>query len=271
MTRRLLLVSVLAILTACGGADSSPNTTIPGFDPPSDGTVFPVTESNGRVVHDEVIAPLDSDSRALVATVPADPHPKDTSACAGIDDSTIDSITGWGVSSTWWTCSHGWLLAMPEECGECEGVSVFRRSGSGWTDAGISCHNYNLSSTVCGEDQGGPPQDVMCAIWDNDSILAALSVSGCRARRADIHDALTKPCGDWYEWDPAAPLPFGNCVYGWRVKEYQTRLANHGYKTTTDGYFGATSALATLRYQDDNGLELTASLDGPTVESVLAD
>ena len=270
--RRLLLISALAVLSSCGQSGSSARTTIPDFIPPAEGTPFPVTRVDEQVVHEETIPTLDESANGIIESIDEEPHPKNPAGCSGVSDATINSITEWNIPSTWWQCSQGWLLAMSNDCGECEGVTVFHRSGGTWAYADVSCHNYHLSAKVCGPDAGGPPQSVMCAIWENDRVLAALPVSGCNARRSDIVDAVTKKCDYWTEWDPSPEwVPFGNCQYGWPVKQFQTRLANRGYATNTDGFFGPTSALATLGYQHDAGLKLTASLDAPTVASVLAD
>lgn len=267
MPPRWLAASTLLILCACGSTgvadQTAPATTSPAAAEVPSGP-FPVVEVDGSVVHDEDLLPLDDRSRQLISSFPADPHPADQTECSGITDGNIGDITGWDEGSVSWRCSHGWLTAIADDCGECEGVSVFRRVSGTWEYA-TTCHNYNLSD-FCRES--GPPQEVMCVLWSNDRVLGALSRTGCDASELDITDAVTKTCGYWSEWDPEGSIPFGNCVYGWRVKTFQERLSALGYVTGTDGYFGAQSALATLRYQKDNGLKLTASLDETVYRSV---
>jgi hypothetical protein len=266
MKLRWTVAVALVLLSACGAATSSEqsDTTAAGTtstDLPSE--PFPVTEVDNNVVHEELFGPLDQETTDLVRSFPDDPHPHDDTGCEDVSDSTINRIVGWNEESIFWDCSHGWLTAISDNCGECEGVSVYRRSNGTWKHS-TTCHNYHLSD-FCRES--GPPQKIMCVLWSNDRILAALSVTGCNASKEDINRVVNSQCEYW--WDPSRFwLPEGNCIYGWKVKHFQEMLVKLGYETNTDGYFGVNSARAVLRYQKDHNLKLTASLDDKTYEAV---
>jgi hypothetical protein len=268
MKFRWALAAALVLVSACGSSNSSNkvDTTSPGttsFVLPSE--PFPVTKVDNNVVHKERFDPLDQETAEVVRSIPDNPHPHDTTGCEDVSDSTINKIVGWEEVSIWFDCSHGWLEAMSENCGECEGVSIYRRINGTWEHV-TTCHNYNLSAFSCGES--GPPQEIMCVLWSNDRILGALTRTGCSASREDIRSVTNTPCEYWSEWDRSAALPWGNCVYGWEVRSFQQRLFELGYNTNTDGYFGVMSARAVLRYQNDHNMKLTASLDDRTYGTV---
>jgi hypothetical protein len=269
MPPRWFAALTLVLVSACGPAgvvgQSSPDTSSPSTTEDTN-VPFPVVEVDGSVVHDDKLPPLDERAKLLISSFPADPHPVDETGCVDITDERVRDLMEWSETFAWGgMCSHGWLTVIADDCGECEGVAFFHRISGQWKYA-TTCHNYQLSDW-CRES--GPPLDVMCALWSNDRVLGALPQTGCDASRQDIADAVSTTCDYWYEWDPNASIPYGNCVYGWRVKTYQERLSALGYVTATDGYFGAESALATLWYQRDNGMKLTASLHETVYEAVL--
>lgn len=266
MSLRWTVAAALVLLSACSSSGSSSSTdthvsSTTTFDFPSE--PFPVTKVDNNVLHEELFGPLDHETNDLVRSFSDDPHPHDGVGCENVSDSTINKIVGWDEDSVWWDCSHGWLTAMSTKCEECEGVSVYHHVNGTWEYA-TTCHNYRLSD-FCGES--GPPQKVMCVLWSNDRILAALPMTGCNASKEDINRVVNSKCENW--WDPSGFwLPEGNCVYGWKVKYFQEKLLKLGYETNTDGYFGVMSARAVLRYQKDHNLKLTASLDDKTYEAV---
>jgi len=254
MKIRWTVAAALVLLTACGSKDSnatvastvsstSTTSTVPLEEQP-----FPVNETDGEVVYEEPIAPIDSATKALLRTVPIEPHPEDPSSCQGAPG----------------TCSGGWSVVGPGgDCGECEGSDLYQRQGKKWELIG-SCHNFLPMS--CSPQ---PPQSVTCSIRYTDRDLDALFITGCNASRDDLREAITEPCTWWSRSTPYdAPYWRRHCIYGPDVQIFQQKLLSLGYQTNVDGYFGVMTARAVLQYQSDKGLKLTARFDDPTQKSV---
>ncbi|MFM8826969.1 MAG: peptidoglycan-binding domain-containing protein [Actinomycetota bacterium] len=229
-------------------------------------------EVDGSVVYEEEISPVDPATQSILDTLPVDPHPVVKNGCPPNPAMVIGEAMKMDFEPRA-LCTHGWIEVLDDACDQCEGNDMFHKVDGKWEQA-ASCLYDRLSRDTCVFDGTELTQTVMCVIWPNDRVLAAIHKTGCIASRDDVTAAIEESCERWTNWEEHMKwsfVPMGNCVFGWSIREFQRKLVNLGYATNTDGFFGAMSARSVLNFQRSKGLLLTASFDEPTRLAVLAE
>ena len=122
-------------------------------------------------------------------------------------------------------------------------------------------------AAVATEDDVFPPK-IACALWDANSALRFVSITGCEPSAEAIKESLTKKCQG--EWVRNEYLPFETCDSGPMVKHAQKAMQAAGLTTELDGFYGSDNAKQIAGFQEKNGLRKTGMLDIDTWKKLVA-
>lgn len=156
----------------------------------------------------------------------------------------------------------------------CTSVDIFHLVNGTWTIT-ATCYKerpifprlrWCYTGLRVSTDGDLPGAKVSCKLWDSNSSLRYVWMTGCPPRDIDVRTALARNCKG--SWTHNEYLPFETCDSGWVVKRAQKYLKAQGFKVDVDGFYGSAVTKVIAAYQEKNNIVKTGVLDINTWKSI---